>query len=187
MSEEIKFIMDMAKEGMESAITHLEAGLSKIRAGKASPTMLEGIMVDYYGSKSPISQVASVNTQDSRSLVVQPWEKGMLTPIEKAIQAANLGLNPQNDGVLIRIIVPALTEERRKDLVKKAKAEAEDAKVGLRGARKEAIDEIKKLQKSGLPEDEAKGAEANVQKLTDSYTEKIEKHLEFKEKEILTV
>lgn len=143
MSEEIKFIMDMAKEGMESAITHLEAGLSKIRAGKASPTMLEGIMVDYYGSKSPISQVASVNTQDSRSLVVQPWEKGMLTPIEKAIQAANLGLNPQNDGVLIRIIVPALTEERRKDLVKKAKAEAEDAKVGLRGARKEAIDEIK--------------------------------------------
>ena len=110
MSEEIKFIMDMAKEGMESAITHLEAGLSKIRAGKASPTMLEGIMVDYYGSKSPISQVASVNTQESRSLVVQPWEKGMLTPIEKAIQAANLGLNPQNDGVLIRIIVPALTE-----------------------------------------------------------------------------
>ena len=187
MSEEVQMIMDMAKEGMESAITHLEAGLSKIRAGKASPAMLENVMVVYYGTKAPISQVASVNTQDARSLVVQPWEKSMLTPIEKAIQAANLGLNPQNDGVIIRIIVPALTEERRKDLVKKAKAEAEDAKVGLRGARKEAIDEIKKLQKAGLPEDEAKGAEANVQKLTDSYTEKIEKHLELKEKEILTV
>jgi ribosome recycling factor len=187
MSEEVQMIMDMAKEGMESAITHLEAGLSKIRAGKANPAMLENVMVDYYGTKAPISQVASVNTQDARSLVIQPWEKAMLTPIEKAIQAANLGLNPQNDGVIIRIIVPALTEERRKDLVKKAKAEAEDAKVGLRGARKEAIDEIKKLQKAGLPEDEAKAAEVNVQKLTDSYTEKIEKHLEFKEKEILTV
>jgi ribosome recycling factor len=187
MSEELQLIMDMAKEGMEKAITHLEAGLAKIRAGKANPAMLEGVMVDYYGTKAPISQVASVNTQDARSLVVQPWEKSMLTPIEKAIQAANLGLNPQNDGVIIRIVVPPLTEERRKDLVKKAKSEAEDAKVGLRGARKEAIDEIKKLQKDGLPEDEAKGAETKVQQLTDQYTSKIEKHLETKEKEILTV
>ena len=187
MSEEIQMIMDIAKEAMEGAITHLEAELLKIRAGKANPAMLENIMVDYYGTRAPIQQVASVNTQDARSLVIQPWEKAMLTPIEKAIQAANLGLNPQNDGVIIRIIVPALTEERRKELVKKAKSEAEDAKVGLRSARKEAIDEVKKLQKSGLPEDEAKGAEAKVQQLTDSYTEKCDKHLANKEKEILTV
>lgn len=187
MSEEVQMIMDMAKEAMDKAISHLEAELQKIRAGKANPAMLEGVMVDYYGTRAPISQVANVNTQDARSLVVQPWEKSMLTPIEKAIQAANLGLNPQNDGVIIRIIVPPLTEERRRELVKRAKTEAEEAKIGLRSARKEAIDEIKKLQKTGLPEDEAKDAEEKIQKLTDNYSSKCDKHLEIKEKEILTV
>ncbi len=187
MSEDVQLIMDMAKDAMDKAIQHLEAELIKIRAGKANPSMLEGVMVDYYGTRAPINQVANINTQDARSLVVQPWEKSMLTPIEKAIQAANLGLNPQNDGVIIRILVPPLTEERRKELVKKAKSEAEDAKIGLRSARKEAIDEIKKLQKDGLPEDEAKDAETKIQQLTDSYSEKCDKHLALKEKEILTV
>lgn len=187
MSEEVQLVLDMAKEAMDKAITHLEAELAKIRAGKANPAMLDGVMVDYYGTRTPINQVANVNTQDARSLVIQPWEKSMLTPIEKAIQAANLGFNPQNDGVIIRIIVPPLTEERRRELVKKAKAEADEAKIGLRSARKEALDEIKKLQKDGLPEDEAKSAETKVQQLTDNYAAKCDKHLEIKEKEILTV
>ncbi|HLC83588.1 MAG TPA: ribosome recycling factor, partial [Bacteroidia bacterium] len=143
MTEDIQFILDNAKEQMEKALDHLEAELVKVRAGKASPTMLESISVDYYGTKTPLNQVANVNTADARTLVVQPWEKSMLTPIEKAIMAANLGLNPQNDGVLIRILVPALTEERRRDLVKKAKSEAENAKVVLRTARKDANEELK--------------------------------------------
>ena len=187
MNEEIEFCMETTKEQMEKAITHLEAGLTKIRAGKASPSMIDSVQVDYYGTRTPLSQVANINTQDARSLVVQPWEKSMLEPIEKAIQAANLGLNPQNDGVLIRIIVPALTEERRKDLVKRAKAEAENCKVSIRTLRKEANDTLKKLQKDGLPEDEAKEGEGKIQILTDTYTAKCDKHLEFKEKEIMTV
>ena len=187
MNEDIEFCLENTKEQMEKAIVHLESGLSKIRAGKASPSMIEGVNVDYYGTRTPLSQVANINTQDARSLVVQPWEKAMLEPIEKAIQAANLGLNPQNDGVLIRIIVPALTEERRKDLVKRAKAEAENCKVSIRTLRKEANDTLKKLQKDGLPEDEAKEGEGKIQILTDSYSSKCDKHLEFKEKEIMTV
>ena len=187
MNEDVKFALDNAKEQMEKAISHLENELTKIRAGKASPGMLEGLHVDYYGSRTLLSQVANINTQDARTLIVQPWEKSMLTPIEKVIQAANLGFNPQNDGIIIRIIVPPLTEERRKDLVKKAKQEAEDAKVGLRSARKEAMEEVKALQKKGLPEDEAKDAETKIQQLTDSYAVKCDKHLEQKEKEILTV
>lgn len=187
MSEDIKFILDSAKEQMDKAVTHLEAELVKVRAGKANPTMLEGVTVDYYGTRTPLSQVANINTGDARSLIVQPWEKSMLTPIEKAIMAANLGLNPQNDGVLIRILVPALTEERRRDLVKKAKSEAEAAKVSLRTIRKEANEELKKLQKTGTPEDEIKGGETQVQVLTDSFVVKCDKHLEVKEKEIMTV
>jgi len=149
--------------------------------------MLEGVLVDYYGTRTPLNQVANVNTADSRTLVVQPWEKSMLTPIEKAIMMANLGLNPQNDGVIIRILVPALTEERRKDLVKKAKSESENAKVSMRNIRKEANEELKKLQKSGTPEDEVKIAEEKVQVLTDGFVVKCDKHLELKEKEIMTV
>jgi ribosome recycling factor len=187
MNEEIQFILDDAKEQMDNALSHLEAELVKVRAGKASPTMLEGILVDYYGSKTPMNQVANINTADARTLVIQPWEKGMLTPIEKAIMAANLGLNPQNDGVLIRILVPALTEDRRKDLVKKAKSEAENGKISLRTIRKEANEALKKLQKEGVTEDEIKLSETKVQQLTDAYVIKCDKHLEVKEKEIMTV
>ena len=187
MNEDIQFILDNTKEQMEKALNHLESELVKVRAGKASPTMLESISVDYYGTKTPLNQVANVNTADARTLVVQPWEKSMLTPIEKAIMAANLGLNPQNDGLLIRILVPALTEERRRDLVKKAKSEAENGKVVLRILRKEANEELKKLQKTGTPEDEIKGSEILVQTLTDGFVVKCDKHLEVKEKEIMTV
>ncbi|MGZ3884627.1 MAG: ribosome recycling factor [Bacteroidia bacterium] len=184
---DVKSVLDHAKAGMDKAISHLETQLTKVRAGKANPAMLENVQTEYYGSKVPISQVASINTQDSRTLVIQPWEKSMLTPIEKAIQAANLGLNPQNDGVIIRIMVPPLTEERRKELVKTAKGEGEEAKVGIRNIRKEAMELVKKLQKNGLPQDEAKDAETRIQQLTDQYVLKSDKHIEQKEKEILTV
>ncbi len=184
---DIKTILESAKTQMEKTITHLEAELSKIRAGKANPSMLDNVFVDYYGAKTTLGNVASVNTQDSRTILVQPWEKSMLPPIEKAIQAAKLGFNPQNDGILIRIIVPPLTEERRKDLVKTSKSCGEDAKVSLRTIRKESIDKMKALQKAGLPEDEAKGGETKMQALVDDFSVKCEKHLEQKEKEILTV
>jgi ribosome recycling factor len=184
---DIKTVLESAKTQMEKTIIHLESELSKIRAGKANPSMLDNVFVDYYGAKTTLGNVASVNTQDSRTILVQPWEKSMLTPIEKAIQAANLGFNPQNDGILIRIIVPPLTEERRKDLVKTSKSCGEDAKVSLRTIRKESIDKIKALQKAGLPEDEAKGGETKMQALVDDFSVKCEKHLEQKEKEILTV
>lgn len=182
--EESKKILDHMNDSMNKALGHLETELAKIRAGKASPQMLDNIHVDYYGTSTPLSQVANVNTPDARTLVVQPWEKSMLQIIEKAIQAANLGLNPQNDGVVIRINVPALTEERRKDLVKKTKAESEHAKVGIRAARKDAMETIKK---SKLTEDEKKVHEDNIQKITDGYILKVDKHLEVKEKEIMTV
>lgn len=184
---DVKSVMDHAKEAMEKAINHLEVQLTKIRAGKANPAIFESVMVDYYGSMVPIPQTANVNTQDARTIVIQPWEKSLLTPIEKAIQMANLGLNPQNDGVIIRITIPPLTEERRKELVKAAKGEGEEAKVGIRNARKEAMENVKKLQKNGLPEDEAKDAETKIQQLTDQYVQKTDKHIEQKEKEILTV
>jgi len=185
--KDVKSIMDHVRDAMDKSIIRLESELQKVRAGKANPAMLENVMVDYYGNKVPISQTANVNTQDARTLIIQPWEKTMLTPIEKAIQAANLGLNPQNDGVIIRISVPPLTEERRKELVKTAKASGEDSKVGIRNARKEGMEMIKKIQKDGLPEDEAKDAEAKLQQLTDQYVQKTDKHIEQKEKEILTV
>lgn len=180
-------VLDNAKIAMEKAITHLESELQKVRAGKASPAMLENVMVDYYGSMVPLSNTASVNSQDSRTLVIQPWEKSMLTPIEKAIQGANLGFNPQNDGVIIRIMVPPLTEERRKQLTKTAKSFGEDAKVGIRNVRKDCMEQIKKLQKDGLPEDEAKSGETKIQTLTDASVAKVDKHIEQKEKEIMTV
>lgn len=184
---DVKKVLDNAKSSMERAISHLETDLQKVRAGKANPAMLENVLVEYYGSKVPISNTASINTQDARTLIIQPWEKTMLTPIEKAIQMANLGLNPQNDGVIIRIMVPPLTEERRKDLTKTAKSLGEEAKVGIRNTRKEAMEQIKKLQKDGLPEDEAKDGEAKVQNLTDVHVTKVDKHIEQKEKEIMTV
>lgn len=184
---DIKTILDNTQAQMDKTINHLEAELQKVRAGKASPVMLENISVDYYGSRVPLSNTASVTTQDARTLIIQPWEKSMLTPIEKAIQAANLGFNPQNDGVLIRIMVPPLTEDRRKQLSKTAKGFGEDAKVGIRNLRKDANEQIKKLQKDGLPEDEAKGAETKIQTMTDNNVAKVDKHVEQKEKEIMTV
>ncbi len=184
---DIKTVLDSSKVLMEKAIQHLEVELQKVRAGKANPVMLENVLVDYYGSKVPISNTASVNSQDARTLIVQPWEKSMLTPIEKAIQMANLGLNPQNDGVLIRIVVPPLTEERRKELTRTAKALGEDAKVGIRNVRKESMEQVKKLLKEGLPEDVVKDGESKIQNLTDTYVAKVDKHIEQKEKEIMTV
>ncbi|MEO8149103.1 MAG: ribosome recycling factor [Bacteroidia bacterium] len=182
--EEAKRILDHMNDSMAKALSHLETELTKIRAGKASPQMLDNIHVDYYGTSTPLNQVANVNTTDARTLVVQPWEKSMLQTIEKAIMISNLGFNPQNDGLIIRINVPALTEERRKDLVKKTKAEAEHAKVGIRAARKDAMEAIKK---SKLTEDEKKVHEDGIQKTTDGYIIKVDKHIEVKEKEIMTV
>lgn len=184
---DVKSVMEHSKAAMEKALSHLETQLTKIRAGKANPAIFESVMVDYYGNMVPISQTANVNTQDARTIVIQPWEKSLLTPIEKAIQAANMGLNPQNDGVIIRITIPPLTEERRKELVKTAKAEAEEAKVGIRNSRKDAMEHVKRLQKNGLPEDEAKDAETKIQQLTDQYVQKTDKHFEQKEKEIITI
>ena len=184
MNEEIKFILDTTKEGMDSAIAHLEKMFLKIRAGKASPVMLSSVMVEYYGSPTPLSQVANVNTPDARTLSVQPWEKNMLHEIEKAIMNANLGFNPMNNGDFVIINVPPLTEERRRDLVKQARAEAEDAKIGVRNARQEANKEVRSLDVS---EDLQKNAEADVQALTDKYIKKIDAFLEAKEAEIMKV
>jgi len=187
MTEEIKFILDSTKESMNGSIAHLEKEFLNIRAGKASPQMLGGVYVDYYGSQTPLSQVANVNTPDARTITVTPWEKSMLQPIEKAIMIANLGFNPMNNGDNIIISVPPLTEERRKDLVKQAKAEAEDAKISIRNARKDANTEIKKLEKEGTSEDICKTAEEDVQKLTDAFIKKIDEHLVIKEAEIMKV
>jgi ribosome recycling factor len=185
--EEIEFILDSTKESMTGSIAHLEKEFLNIRAGKATPQMLGGVFVDYYGSQTPLSQVANINVPDARTITVTPWEKNMLHPIEKAIMIANLGFNPMNNGDNIIINVPALTEERRRDLVKQAKAEAEDAKIGIRNARKDANTEIKKLEKEGKSEDVCKTAEDDVQKLTDSFIKKIEEHLVVKEAEIMKV
>lgn len=187
MSELIKKQVTDAKAAMDRAIEHADNELNKIRAGKASPSMLDDIVVDYYGSPTPLSQVGSVNTPDARTIVVQPWEKSLLNPIEKAIMEANLGVNPQNDGVIIRINVPPLTEERRRDLVKKAKSEAEHGKIAIRNVRKDANDKIRKLKSEGVSEDEMKTGEAEVQKLTDAYIVKIDQLSEAKEKDIMTV
>jgi ribosome recycling factor len=187
MEEEIDFILDSTKELMEGSLAHLEKEFLNIRAGKASPAMLGGVKVDYYGSATPLSQVANLNTPDARTITVTPWEKNMLHPIEKAIMNANLGFNPMNNGDNIIINVPALTEERRRDLAKQAKAEAEDAKIGIRSARKEANTDIKKLEKEGLSEDVCKGAEEEVQDLTNAYIKRVDELLVLKEAEIMKV
>ncbi|RMG79465.1 MAG: ribosome recycling factor [Bacteroidetes bacterium] len=187
MTEELDMVFDVASEAMEKAVNHLKNELTKIRTGKANPMMLDSVKVEYYGVLTPLNQVANINTPDPRTISVQPWEKKMLDEIEKAIINANLGLNPQNNGELIMINIPPLTEERRKSLVKQAKAEGEKAKVGIRNARKEANEEIKKLQKEGLPEDTAKDAEEKVQELTNKYTSLVDKLVEAKEKDIMTL
>ncbi len=187
MSEELLFIMESTEDSMKKAISHLEAELLKIRAGKASPQMLEGIMVDYYGSPTPLNQVANVSAIDARTITVQPWEKNMLQPIERAIINSNIGINPQNDGVLIRMFLPPMTEERRKELVKRCNGEGEHAKVAVRNIRRDGIEQIKKLQKDGLSEDAAKDAEKETQDITDRYIALVEKHLSSKEREIMAV
>jgi len=187
MAEDIAAIIDMADDHMKKAINHLESELIKIRAGKANPQMLDGLMVDYYGSPMQINQVANISVMDARTLSIQPWEKNMLQPIERAIIAANMGINPQNDGALIRLFLPPLTEERRRELVKKCHAEGEHAKVAIRNIRRDTIESIKKLLKTGLSEDAAKDAEAEVQQVTDKQITAVEKHLTLKEKEIMSV
>lgn len=179
-------ILNDSRMHMQKAIDHLESELSKIRAGRANPSMLDSVHVDYYGTNTPLSQVSSVTIPDARTIAIQPWEKAMLTPIEKAIQAANLGFNPQNDGTLIRINIPVLTEERRKELVKKTKAEVEHGKVSIRNIRRDANDHIKREAKS-VPEDVVKGLEDQIQKITDQFIAVVDKHLEAKEKEIMTI
>ena len=185
--EEIEFIIDEAKESMNGSIAHLEKEFLNIRAGKASPQMLGSVFVDYYGSQTPLSQVANLNVPDARTITIQPFEKSMLQPIEKAIMVANIGFNPMNNGDLIIISVPPLTEERRRDLVKQAKAEAEDAKIGIRNSRKDANTDIKKAEKEGTSEDICKTAEEEIQNLTNSYIRKIDELLAAKEVEILKV
>lgn len=187
MNEEVKLYMDDAKEQMQNTLAHLENELAKLRAGKANPKILNDVLVDYYGTPTPLSQVANITVPDPRTIAVQPWEKQMIAPIEKAIMNANLGFNPDNNGEIVRINVPPLTEERRKDLVKQSRSVGENAKVSIRNARRDVIDEIKKMVKTGLPEDVAKDAEGEVQKMTDTYSKKVEDMLAVKEKDIMTI
>ncbi len=187
MNEEVQLYVDDATEKMEKALKHLSAELIKLRAGKASPSMLDGIFVDYYGTQTPLQQVATINTPDARSIVIQPWEKKVIDAIEKAIFAANIGLTPSNNGEVVRLNIPPLTEDRRKGLVKQTKVEGENAKISIRNARRDAIEEFKKLGKNGLPEDMEKDAEELMQKLTDKYYKKVDEILSKKETEIMTV
>lgn len=187
MNDLIKLQLEDAQASMNKAIIHCESELTKIRAGKASVGMLDGIMVEYYGNPTPLTQVAGITTPDARTIIIQPWEKQLLVPIERAIQEANIGLNPQNDGVVIRLVVPPLTEERRRDLVKKVKEEAERGKITVRNIRKDANERIKKLKAESVSDDEIKTGEAEVQKITDSFIIKVDKLAEAKEKDIMTV
>jgi ribosome recycling factor len=187
MSEDLELILEDTRDSMQKALNHLETELVKIRAGKASPQMLEGLTVDYYGTPTALNQVGNVSAMDARTLTIQPWEKNMLQPIERAIINANLGVTPQNDGNIIRLFMPPLTEERRREFVKRAGGEGEQSKVAIRSIRREAIEMIKKLQKDGLSEDEAKDAEKEIQDITDKHTVLVEKHLAAKEKEIMSV
>lgn len=187
MSDELSFIIEESSESMNRAISHLQAELVKVRAGKATPNIVDGIVVDYYGNPTPINQVGNISVADARTLTIQPWEKNMLQPIERAIIAANIGINPQNDGNMIRLFLPPLTEERRKELVKRAQNEGEHSKVAIRSIRRDAMEQIKKLQKNGLSEDVTKDAENSIQELTDKFITLVDKHLGTKEKEIMTV
>ena len=187
MSDDLELIMEEARDLMKKALDHLETELIKIRAGKANPQMLDGLTVDYYGTPTALNQIANVSVMDARTLTIQPWEKNMLQPIERAIINGNLGVTPQNDGNIIRLFMPPLTEERRKEFVKRAGGEGEQSKVAIRNIRRDAIEQIKKLQKDGLSEDEAKDAEKDIQDITDKNIVLVEKHLAAKEKEIMAV
>lgn len=187
MSADINTIINDTEGAMLKALNHLEAELVKIRAGKANPTMLDGIVADYYGNPTAINQIANISVLDARTISVQPWEKNMLQAIERAITMANIGINPQNDGNIIRLFLPPLTEERRKELVKRCNAEGEHAKIAIRNIRRDSIESIKKLQKDGLSEDISKDSEKETQDITDKFISLVEKHLEAKEKEIMAV
>ena len=187
MDEEVDLILEDTEDQMKNAIGHLEKTLVKIRAGKANPRMLDGLQVDYYGSQTPIGQVANIGTSDARTIVIQPWEKQMIAPIEKSIMAANLGFNPDNNGEVIRINIPMLTEERRSSLVKQVRHEGEETKISLRSARREANEMLKKMKDDGLSEDMEKRAEDKVQKLTDVFYGKVEELISEKEKDIMTI
>ncbi len=185
--EDLKTILDDTKVAMDKCISHTESDFAKIRAGKAMPAMLDSVVVDYYGAPTPLAQAANVTTPDARTLIVQPWDKSLISAIEKAITDANLGFNPQNDGAVVRIAVPPLTEERRKALVKNVKNDAEQAKVTIRNIRKDSNERLKKAQKDGMPEDVVKDGETKVQNITDQYIKKIDELMAAKEKEIMTV
>jgi ribosome recycling factor len=187
MNEEVQLVFEMTQEKMDKALEHLETELSRIRAGKANIHILDGIMVNYYGAMTPLNQVSNISTPDAKTLAIQPWEKKMIDPIEKANQLANIGINPINNGELIRLIIPPLTEERRGELVKQVKNEGENARVSIRNSRREANDEYKQMQKDGLAEDDAKRAEDNIQELTKEYSEKVDKIVEAKEEDIMTI
>ena len=187
MSEELSLQINSVSTSMEKAIAHLESELVKMRAGRANPQMFDSVVVDYYGSPTAIAQVANISVADARTLTIQPWEKNMLQPIERAIIAANLGVTPQNDGIIIRIFLPPLTEERRKEIVKKVQAEGEHSRIAIRNIRRDAIEGVKKLQKNGLSEDIALDGEKQIQDITNKFIALIEKHLAAKEKEIMSV
>lgn len=187
MNEDVQLVYEMTREKMDKALEHLETELSRIRAGKANIHILDGIMVDYYGAMTPLNQVSNISTPDAKTIAIQPWEKKMIDPIEKAIQQANIGINPINNGELIRLIIPPLTEERRGELVKQVKNEGENARVSIRNSRREANDEYKQMQKDGLAEDDAKRAEDNIQELTKEFSEEVDKIVEAKEEDIMTI
>lgn len=187
MDEEVELITEEARERMEKAIEHLEHELARLRAGRANPALLDGISVDYYGVNSPLNQVSNINTPDPKTIMIQPWEKNMLGTIEKAIMAANIGLQPVNNGEVIRINIPPLTEERRLQLVKQVRNEGETAKISVRNSRKWALDELKALLKEGLPEDTEKEAAENIQEIVHTFNGKVDKIMALKEKEVVTV
>lgn len=187
MNEEIEFTLEETKEGMSLAVQHLEKELQKVRAGKASAQMLDGVKIDYYGVLTPIDQTANISAPDGRQIIVQPWDKSVLGLIDKAIQAANLGFNPKNEGEILRIQVPPLTEERRRDLVKKAKSETENAKISIRNIRRNSNETARTMKKDGVPEDEVDKLEIEIQKITDDFISRIDKIFEIKEKDIMTV
>lgn len=187
MTDDSILCLEEAEEGMKQSVDHLKKAFQKIRAGKASPSMLYGVLVDYYGSKTPIERTANISTPDSRMIVIQPFDKSTIHEIEKAIMNSGLGFNPMNEGELLRINVPVLTEERRLELVRQAKVEAEDTKVGIRNTRRSANDEAKKLEKEGISEDEVQQLLDEIQSLTDKHIKIVDDYFESKEKDILTV
>jgi len=187
MNDEVQEVIKEAKDKMKKSVDHLSNELARIRAGKANPRILDGVYVDYYGASTPLYQVANIGTPDAKTITIQPWDKNVIDNVEKAIMDSNLGLNPQNDGELIRLNIPPLTEERRKDLVKQVHNEGENAKVSIRNARRDANEKLKKMKNEGTPEDETKRAEEEVQKLTDEHGKKVDEVMEAKEKEIMTV